>query len=132
MEDHGFVEPSSWTDEYKRILKLFEENLKEKTANWFWLRCRKFLGWHDTNATQIFFRSKVIIKWIHDIIAAIVFWLSRLSGIEIRCLKIVDPASKNGLDDISRRLLLAASSCELMSGLVANSNGFPSVFKGFW
>jgi dipeptidyl aminopeptidase/acylaminoacyl peptidase len=28
VEDHGFVEPSSWTDEYKRILKLFEENLK--------------------------------------------------------------------------------------------------------
>ncbi len=28
MEDHGFVEPSSWTDEYKRILKLFEEHLK--------------------------------------------------------------------------------------------------------
>ena len=28
MEDHGFREPSSWTDEYKRILKLFEENLK--------------------------------------------------------------------------------------------------------
>jgi len=28
MEDHGFVEPSSWTDEYKRILKLFEVNLK--------------------------------------------------------------------------------------------------------
>jgi dipeptidyl aminopeptidase/acylaminoacyl peptidase len=27
MEDHGFVEPSSWTDEYKRILKLFDENL---------------------------------------------------------------------------------------------------------
>lgn len=27
MEDHGFREPSSWTDEYKRILKLFEENL---------------------------------------------------------------------------------------------------------
>lgn len=27
VEDHGFVEPSSWTDEYKRILKLFEENL---------------------------------------------------------------------------------------------------------
>lgn len=25
LEDHGFVEPSSWTDEYKRILKLFEE-----------------------------------------------------------------------------------------------------------
>jgi len=29
VEDHGFVEPSSWTDEYKRILKLFEENLKK-------------------------------------------------------------------------------------------------------
>lgn len=28
MEDHGFVEPSSWTDEYKRILKLFDDNLK--------------------------------------------------------------------------------------------------------
>jgi dipeptidyl aminopeptidase/acylaminoacyl peptidase len=28
MEDHGFVEPSSWTDEYKRILKLFETVLK--------------------------------------------------------------------------------------------------------
>lgn len=28
LEDHGFVEPSSWTDEYKRILKLFEENLR--------------------------------------------------------------------------------------------------------
>jgi dipeptidyl aminopeptidase/acylaminoacyl peptidase len=28
MEDHAFVEASSWTDEYKRILKLFEENLK--------------------------------------------------------------------------------------------------------
>ena len=25
MEDHGFVEPSSWTDEYKRILKLFNQ-----------------------------------------------------------------------------------------------------------
>lgn len=25
LEDHGFVTPSSWTDEYKRILKLFEE-----------------------------------------------------------------------------------------------------------
>ena len=23
MEDHGFIEPGSWTDEYKRILKLF-------------------------------------------------------------------------------------------------------------
>lgn len=28
IEDHGFVEPSSWTDEYKRILKLFEEKLR--------------------------------------------------------------------------------------------------------
>lgn len=30
MEDHGFVEPSSWTDEYKRILKLFNEKLLKK------------------------------------------------------------------------------------------------------
>lgn len=29
LEDHGFVEPSSWTDEYKRILKLFETTLKK-------------------------------------------------------------------------------------------------------
>jgi dipeptidyl aminopeptidase/acylaminoacyl peptidase len=29
MEDHGFVEPSSWTDEYKRIFKLFEDVLKK-------------------------------------------------------------------------------------------------------
>lgn len=29
LEDHGFTEPSSWTDEYKRILKLFETNLKK-------------------------------------------------------------------------------------------------------
>lgn len=28
MEDHAFVEPSSWTDEYKRIFKLFEQQLK--------------------------------------------------------------------------------------------------------
>ncbi|WP_167619495.1 S9 family peptidase [Maribellus sediminis] len=28
VERHGFVEPSSWTDEYKRIFKLFEDNLK--------------------------------------------------------------------------------------------------------
>ena len=28
LERHSFVEPSSWTDEYKRIYKLFEENLK--------------------------------------------------------------------------------------------------------
>ncbi|MEP1085293.1 MAG: prolyl oligopeptidase family serine peptidase, partial [Algoriphagus sp.] len=30
VEDHGFVEPSSWTDEYKRILKLFNETLLEE------------------------------------------------------------------------------------------------------
>ncbi|AXE20871.1 S9 family peptidase [Runella rosea] len=29
MEDHGFVEPTSWMDEYKRILKLFQEKLKK-------------------------------------------------------------------------------------------------------
>ncbi|RYY52926.1 MAG: S9 family peptidase, partial [Chitinophagaceae bacterium] len=29
MEDHGFVEPSSWTDEYKRIFRLFERVLKK-------------------------------------------------------------------------------------------------------
>lgn len=28
LEDHGFVEPSSWTDEYKRIFRLFETWLK--------------------------------------------------------------------------------------------------------
>lgn len=28
VEDHAFVNASSWTDEYKRILKLFETNLK--------------------------------------------------------------------------------------------------------
>jgi dipeptidyl aminopeptidase/acylaminoacyl peptidase len=27
VEDHGFTEPSSWADEYKRILKLFDEQL---------------------------------------------------------------------------------------------------------
>ncbi|HMJ69578.1 MAG TPA: prolyl oligopeptidase family serine peptidase [Cyclobacteriaceae bacterium] len=32
MEDHGFVEASSWTDEYKRILKLFDESLLTKKA----------------------------------------------------------------------------------------------------
>ena len=30
VEDHGFVEPSSWTDEYKRILKLFNDTLIEQ------------------------------------------------------------------------------------------------------
>lgn len=29
VEDHGFVEPTSWMDEYKRIFKLFETNLKK-------------------------------------------------------------------------------------------------------
>ncbi|ASV30129.1 S9 family peptidase [Maribacter cobaltidurans] len=29
VERHGFVEPSSWTDEYKRIFKLFEETLTD-------------------------------------------------------------------------------------------------------
>jgi dipeptidyl aminopeptidase/acylaminoacyl peptidase len=28
VESHGFVEPSSWMDEYKRIFRLFENNLK--------------------------------------------------------------------------------------------------------
>jgi dipeptidyl aminopeptidase/acylaminoacyl peptidase len=28
VENHGFVQPSSWADEYKRILDLFEKNLK--------------------------------------------------------------------------------------------------------
>lgn len=32
VEDHGFVEPSSWTDEYKRIFKLFEEVLKNEAG----------------------------------------------------------------------------------------------------
>jgi dipeptidyl aminopeptidase/acylaminoacyl peptidase len=27
LEDHGFKEPSSWADEYRRILKLFEETI---------------------------------------------------------------------------------------------------------
>ncbi len=30
VEDHGFVEPSSWTDEYSRILELFNESLLGK------------------------------------------------------------------------------------------------------
>jgi len=29
VESHGFVEPSSWTDEYSRIFRLFEDTLKE-------------------------------------------------------------------------------------------------------
>ena len=30
VENHGFVEPSSWTDEYRRILELFNETLLKK------------------------------------------------------------------------------------------------------
>lgn len=30
VENHGFVEPSSWTDEYSRILELFNESLLDK------------------------------------------------------------------------------------------------------
>ncbi|NSL88065.1 S9 family peptidase [Chitinophaga sp. Mgbs1] len=30
VEDHGFTTPSSWTDEYKRILKLFETTIGKK------------------------------------------------------------------------------------------------------
>ncbi|MBI4519826.1 MAG: alpha/beta fold hydrolase, partial [Gemmatimonadetes bacterium] len=29
VEDHGFVEPTSWTDEYRRIYELFERTLRE-------------------------------------------------------------------------------------------------------
>jgi dipeptidyl aminopeptidase/acylaminoacyl peptidase len=28
VENHGFVQPTSWRDEYSRIYKLFEDNLK--------------------------------------------------------------------------------------------------------
>lgn len=30
VEDHGFVEPTSWMDEYKRILKLFDTHLSKQ------------------------------------------------------------------------------------------------------
>ncbi len=30
VENHGFVEPTSWADEYKRIFSLFEKNLKPR------------------------------------------------------------------------------------------------------
>ena len=30
VENHGFEEDTSWADEYKRILKLFEENLRDR------------------------------------------------------------------------------------------------------
>ena len=29
VENHGFVEASSWADEYRRIFELFEKNLKK-------------------------------------------------------------------------------------------------------
>jgi len=29
VESHGFVEPASWTDEYRRIFELFERTLRE-------------------------------------------------------------------------------------------------------
>ena len=29
LESHGFIEASSWSDEYRRIYKLFEETLKD-------------------------------------------------------------------------------------------------------
>jgi dipeptidyl aminopeptidase/acylaminoacyl peptidase len=29
VEDHAFEQPSSWTDEYKRIFKLFETTLRK-------------------------------------------------------------------------------------------------------
>jgi dipeptidyl aminopeptidase/acylaminoacyl peptidase len=32
VEDHAFTEASSWTDEYKRIYKLFERTLKQQPA----------------------------------------------------------------------------------------------------
>jgi dipeptidyl aminopeptidase/acylaminoacyl peptidase len=32
VENHGFVEETSWADEYKRILELFEQHLKSGTA----------------------------------------------------------------------------------------------------
>jgi len=32
VEDHGFTEETSWADEYKRILKLFETNLRSSSS----------------------------------------------------------------------------------------------------
>jgi dipeptidyl aminopeptidase/acylaminoacyl peptidase len=31
VENHGFIEPASWADEYKRVLDLFEKNLKPRS-----------------------------------------------------------------------------------------------------
>lgn len=33
VEDHGFEQPTSWADEYRRIFKLFETNLKAPNKN---------------------------------------------------------------------------------------------------
>jgi dipeptidyl aminopeptidase/acylaminoacyl peptidase len=33
VENHGFERASSWADEYKRILKLFEDNLRVSAKN---------------------------------------------------------------------------------------------------
>jgi len=33
VENHGFVEPTSWADEYKRILRLFDETLTSPAAS---------------------------------------------------------------------------------------------------
>jgi dipeptidyl aminopeptidase/acylaminoacyl peptidase len=30
VENHGFTEAASWADEYKRILKLFERELRQQ------------------------------------------------------------------------------------------------------
>lgn len=32
VEDHGFLEPASWADEYKRILKLFDDHLAKSKS----------------------------------------------------------------------------------------------------
>jgi len=32
VEDHGFVRPDSWTDEYTRIFKLFERSIGAREA----------------------------------------------------------------------------------------------------
>jgi dipeptidyl aminopeptidase/acylaminoacyl peptidase len=32
VEDHAFVQPASWADEYRRILKLFEETLNARAT----------------------------------------------------------------------------------------------------
>ncbi len=32
VENHGFTEATSWADEFRRILKLFEDNLRLKTG----------------------------------------------------------------------------------------------------